>query len=303
MIDTDNFFKWIPFIIYPITHIKNKFIQFVLILSFFIICYMSTNYWSKKSQNQKFKEFVQEKLEYDKQPMSYIMQHGVINFNGEDSLIEIALFFTHLMEVNLDIYAEYKNKVKIWQVVVNEMPSYVYQLNGETINDANIKKTDSMVKVINRDVGFDLLKDRRYKFDINPIVRHLSIYWKDGVNQKTFEQNIQNTNGVHFTLNINNNKNSFKKELSYTKGKINGLKINNPQIIEKHLYGQFTVMKKDTGAILVFKESYGEQYRKNNTTTINKHLQFFYCENKHDIIKFDKKLYELMFISGILDDL
>jgi len=23
MIDTDDFFKWIPFIIYPITHIKN----------------------------------------------------------------------------------------------------------------------------------------------------------------------------------------------------------------------------------------------------------------------------------------
>ena len=64
-INTDDFFKWIPFIIYPITHIKNKFVQFILILVIFIICYMTTNYWSKKSQNQKFKQFVQEKLETD----------------------------------------------------------------------------------------------------------------------------------------------------------------------------------------------------------------------------------------------
>ncbi len=300
MIDTDDFFKWIAFIIYPITHIKNRFIQFILILSLFIICYISTNYWSKKSQNQKFKKFVQEKLEYDKRPMSYIMQHGVINFRGTDNIAE---FFTHLMEVNLDIYTEYKNKVKIWQVVVNEMPSYVYQLNGDEKNDINIKeKTDSMVTDNNKEIGYSYLQNRKENIDKNPIIRHLSVYWKNGINQQAFEDNIKNTNGVSSEVNIDNNK-SFGANLLSNKGKINGLKIKNSEMIPEHLYGQFIIIKKNTGAILIFKESGGEQKRITNITNKNKQLQFFYCENKYDIIYFDKDLYKIIDFAGILDDL
>lgn len=298
--DTDDFFKWIPFIIYPITHIKNKFVQFISILLLFIICYMSTNYWSKKSQNQKFKQFVQEKLETDKTEMSYVMQNGVINFKGTD---DIAKFFTHLMEVNFMIYEEYNDKVKIWQVVINEMPSYVYQLNGNEENDKNIQeKTDSMVTSNNKPVGYQYLKSRKENFDKNPIIKALSIYWKNGINQKAFEDNIINTGGFNSEINIDNNK-SFGTNLLNNKGKINGLKLKNSEMIPEHLYGQFIIMKKNTGAILIFKESGGEQKRATDITNKNKQLQFYYTDNKHNILYFDKDLYKIIDFSGILNDL
>ena len=45
-------------------------------------------------------------------------------------------------------------------------------------------------------------------------------------------------------------------------------------MIPEHLYGQFIIMKKNTGAILIFKESGGEQKRATDITNKNKQLQF-----------------------------
>ncbi len=280
---------------------EKKFLLLSGILCLFSLVLFYDNFGSSYMKNKKFIQFVENEFNKDKSiPFYDIMDNNMQHYSGESQLVDIAKFFTQLTRIDLKIYKEYKKNVLIWQVVINDMPSYVYQLSNDVENNNNIKnKTDSMVDKNETENGFALLMQRKQNFDKNPIMKHISIYWKDGLNQKTFENNVKNSNGVNATLN-----NTINKIINKNSGKITGIRLTKKQqqqLIPDSLRGQFTIMKHKSGVILLFIESNGEQERLKKTTK-NKTLRFYKFYNK-DQIKGFTDLYKLLNITGILDTL
>jgi hypothetical protein len=269
--------------------IKSNIIQLLIIGSLFAFGLLHKYYFSKSAQNKHFKETFRQYLQ--KNPtvvFRYIIPENgnfqTIRYSGEQGRWDIGQFFEHLLKTEYEIFKKYGNDVKIWQTVVNEQPSFIFQINKDDDNYMKVYKDiyenhRTFLTEEKKAKGFKSLLNRRHYFDINPSIKHLSIYWKDGEAQQSFQHNIENSNG-----------------------RIKGYKVKDASIVRPSLRGQFTIIKKDTGAILLFIEYNGQQFYSGKNTQ-DKQLQFFHCENKHDIAKFDKDLYDLMYLVGLLDEI
>ena len=293
MIETDfletiqSYLVYIVFIIPKL--IKSPVIQLIILGLLFLSGILHKYYFSKSAQNNMFFNDFRKELESNSTIIfANIMNPEIsnqIHYSGEEGRINIGQFFEHLLKTEANIVKKYGNKVKIWQTVINEEPSFIFQINKTEDNYKKVyqhiyNKNRAFLSPAKQKQGFESLLNRRLYFDENSQIKHLSIYWKDGEAQSGFDKNVANSDG-----------------------KIKGFKIDDPNIIKASLRGQFTIIKYHAGAILLFIEYNGQQFYNENGYNQDKQLIFYYCNNKQNIQTFNKDLYNILYLTGILNDL
>ena len=262
--------EYLTWIISVITNFvfQNKILKIISLLSLFIFLYIFGKYYSTKAVNEKFQR---DFINY----MGGNIQR-VTSFQGDD--IKATEFFERIIFAVIKISKQYgKENVAIYQFVINEKPSNPYQLNGEKENDIVIFNNISTKDATLKQKRADSMIRRKALLDADVDLKAFSIYYNDGVQHKTFQDNIKKYQNK-----------LFGKKVSPVK--MSGINMNRR--------GQVFIIKfKKTGHFMVFREIGGAQAHNvaflNNTKT----LTYFPIENGsnvEDIRKYDDGLYSLM---------
>lgn len=247
--------------------ITNKrvffYLSFIILISYFFY----ENFLSIKRQNEKFFNrfytLVEKNLILDR-----VIHERFYKFTGDD--IEASNFFVQIGDIARQIAIKYHNQYEIYQIVINEKPSGVFQINGDEKNDKNIYNTFISKSEKIKNQRFSTTLRRKFNTDIilqNSASKAISVYCKEGVNQDTFEENIKKFNN-----------------------KMIGIKVNCEELSNQENRGQIWIIKdKKTKAFLMFRESAGEQAHDVGTRKSNKYLIYDgFFKNKSEFAKYQK---------------
>lgn len=269
--------EYIAFIIFLITKMISKpKLQVSAIFGMFFVFTLYKNVLSKKAIEKTFVEDYMSLVE-ENSILKNVMQYGLYAFSGDD--IEATNFFIQIGLANNKIakMPKYKDKIKIYQFVINDKPSNPYQLNGIYENDINIKNSISSKTQEQVDRRFATMITRRELYlDSDLDTKCISIYCQEGVNHHTFLENIIKYNG-----------------------KLIGKQVK-CESIRKENKGQVIIVKLlKTNSFLMFREIGGDQAHKVGNSNHLKLLVFDNLNkklfhNKNDLRKHDDKLYNLM---------
>lgn len=252
--------------------IKKTWLQALLIIAIFLIDKSYKNFFSKDAINKEFERVYFSYLNEGRSAYT-VMKRGFKLCKGDNT--SPSNFFTDLSIANVKILNDksYKNIVEFKRIIINEKPSTSLNLTSNIIENQKVKEG---MRTVHLDEKYTEEQIRKKNFlDENPKNINISVYYKEGLNHKNFEENVRKFPNRIIPIKVN------QKSIQDTwKGQI---------VFIKNL---------KTNSYLIFREIGGVQSHKadsrENQDKIKILVYYGIIKSKNDIREIDKDFYNLM---------